>query len=454
MQFATTAVLARLLGPSDFGLIGMAMVVIGFISLFKDLGTAAAVIQKKTVSAEFLSSIFYVNASIGLIATAALYFLAHLFSYLFRQPQIEPVLRLLSITFFISGISAVQQALLERELHFNKLAKIEMAATLIGCAVGIGAALGGYGVWSLAFQTLAGVTVKTALLWAFSNWRPSAVFRWNEIMGVSSYSLNLAGFSIFNYFSRNADNMLIGRFLGAPALGYYSLAYRIMLYPLDSISSVVSRVMFPLYSQIQSDDSKFRTVYKKIAFTISLVTFPMMLGLLVTARPFVLTFFGYKWEAAIPLIVILAPIGMIQSIATTVGSIYQAKGNTVLMFRCGILTSAAYTASFAVGLHWGITGVAAAYAIANILLIYPIFLIAFKLINLPVNDLIKTLWNPLLCSLMMAGVVFLWRLTLPAHMPNGLILTVMVSSGVAAYLIFSLVLNRKHFVEILSAARA
>ena len=159
---------------------------------------------------------------------------------------------------------------------------------------------------------------------------------WAKVRSISSYSLNLTAFNTFNYFSRNADYFLIGRFLGAQALGYYTLAYRILLYPLQSVSAVIGRVTFPLYAQLQDDNPRFRRVYLRIARVIAALTFPMMLGLWVVAGPFVLTLFGAQWSPVIALLIIFIPVSMAQSIITTVGAIYQVKGRTDWMFRWGV----------------------------------------------------------------------------------------------------------------------
>jgi len=296
-QLVTTIILARLLSPSDFGLVGMAMVVIGFIGIFKDLGTSAAIIQRKKLSEGLLSSIFWVNVGFGALAMAVLFFGAPLGGLFYHEPRVDAILRVLSLTFFISGLSILQQALLERSLAFKKLAKVEISAVAAGAAVGIGMAFSGFGVWSLVFQSLTTVSVTTILLWLFSTWRPKWIFHWSEVKSVSSYSLNLTGFSIFNYFARNADYLLIGRYLGAQDLGYHTLAYRILLFPLQNISSVIGRVMFPVYSGIREDNTRFAKAYLKVASTIALITFPMMLGVLALAKPFVLTVFGIKMAA-------------------------------------------------------------------------------------------------------------------------------------------------------------
>lgn len=168
-------------------------------------------------------------------------------------------------------------------MAFNRIAKIELGATVVGAFTGIGAALAGWGVWSLVFQSLAVALVTTVLLWVLSTWRPKWSFRRADLHAIAHYSLNLLGFNIINYFARNADYLLIGRFLGAQALRYYTLAHRIMLYPMQNISSVLVRVMFPAFSRLQEQLERFRRAYLRVAASITLVTFPLMMGLMALA---------------------------------------------------------------------------------------------------------------------------------------------------------------------------
>jgi len=451
MLWITGIIFARLLSPSDFGLFGMAVVVTGFISLFRDLGTSAAVIQHKHPSRVFLSSIFWVNLAFGLLAMLILFMIAPLAGDLYREPRVGPILKVLSLTFFVSGFSIVQQAILERDLEFLKLMKVEMVATASGSIVGIGAALMNAGVWSFVYQSLAMMVVSTALLWASSTWKPQIVFHWFEVKSISRYSLNLTGFNIFNYLARNADYLLIGRYLGAQNLGYYALAYRIMIFPLETISSVLGRVMFPVYSKLQTDDVKFRFAYLKVASSIALISFPMVLGLWAVARPFVLTVFGAPWSPVILLLLILAPVGLAQSLGTTVGAIYQAKGRTDWMFYWGVGSGTLVVIAFVVGLPWGIVGVATAYSIVSlIILAYPGFAIPFKLINLPMRDLGQAVWRPFTASFAMCVVVLGVKLGLPDGLSGKWVLSILVSIGCLVYLVVSWLINRAQVREVMS----
>jgi PST family polysaccharide transporter len=362
-------------------------------------------------------------------------------------------MQVLSLSFLLSGLSNLQMSLLERNLEFDKLARIEIGTTLLATLVGIMAAFLGQGAWSLVYQMLAGNLFATLLFWSTSRWRPTWQFDWPEIRAVMGFSLNLTGGNIFNYFARNADKLLIGRFLGVQDLGYYDLAYRLMQLPLQGISAVLSRVMFPLYSRMQDDIGQFSRTYLKVASAIALISFPLMLGLTALARQFVLTLFGAAWVPVIPLLLILAPLGALQSILTTIGNIYAATGRTDLGLRWTVGAGLLIVLSFVVGLPWGILGVTASYAIMIFLLTYPGFAIPFRLIGLKVSDLGLVLWRPATCSLAMFAVVTSMALWSPSGVPGWLSLSLLVPLGAAVYFACSWAINRALLLEMLSMLR-
>lgn len=412
LAFVVTAVLARLLPPEAYGLLGMALTVTGFVAIFSDLGTASALIQRRRLSGDLTSSIFWVNVLLGLLTTAVVVLIAPWAALFYHEAQVTPVLRVLSFSFVIYGLSVTQQALLTRQMEFRKLARIELISSAAGAVVGIGMAASGMGVWSLVGQTLCESIVATVLSWVALPWRPQRKLDWILVRSVASYSLNLSGFQVLNYFMRNADNVLVGRYLGRTALGYYSLAYRLMLYPLQSVTRVLGRVLFPVFSRLQENNARFRRAYLRVCASISIITFPVMLGLMAVARPFVSAAFGARWMPVANLLMILAPVGMVQSIVATAGNIYTAKGRTDWMFRWAIVKSVLMVLSFAVGLRWGVVGVAAAYAIATWLVLYPNFAIPFRLVDFRVRDLFGALWPTLKFSLMMLAAVVIWEAVL------------------------------------------
>ena len=452
LQWSTTAILARLLYPSDYGLLAMAVVVTNFIQIFKGLGTSAAVIQRQSISENLLSSIFWLNLLFGLLATIIVFALSPIIALFFQEPRLTEILRVLSLSFFLASFTIVQQAMLEREFAFSELAKIELIAVVVASIVGIGMAINGAGVWSLVFKSLAEVIVITVMFWFYSSWKPAMVFQLAEIKSIASFSLNLTGFNILNYFSRNADNILIGRCLGATDLGYYFLAYRIIFFPLQNITNAFARVTFPALSRLQGNFERFRNAYLNIAGSIAVITFPLMLGLIATSKIFVLTIFGAKWEPVVLLIIILELVAMIQSVGMTSGGIFQATGRTDLMLRWGLFSSLMYITSFAIGVQWGIVGVALAYAIAVALLAYPNFAISFRLIDLPVHKLLVSLLKPFLCSCLMFTVVFACKMVMPLRLSRPVSLLVLVSIGCIIYLAVSWFINNRMVRKIMEIA--
>ena len=407
VQYITTIILANILSPNDFGLMAMALVVTGFIDVFKDLGTSSALIHLDSINQVLISTIFWVNILFGLVFTLIIFLSSQIIAFFFNSNDIIPILKLVSFLFLISSFGILPRALLERELQFNKLAKVEIFSTIMGSFVGLSMAYLGYGVWSLIFQILVNNFFQSFLVVFIKKIKPKFQFSLISLKSVSNYSLNLVGYNIFNYLIRNADYMLIGKYLGEGQLGNYYLAYKIMLYPLQSISLVISRVMFPIYSRLKDDLEKFKVVYLKTTNSIALITFPMMIGMIAISKYFVSVFFTNPWDSGLlyRLLIILAPVGLIQSIATTTGSIYMATGKTNWMLLWGILSGVVTVSGFFIGLNWGVIGIGISYLIVTIILLYPVFYIPLKIIQLKFLDFVSNFLRIILSCLIMYAIL-------------------------------------------------
>ena len=413
LSLLSTLVFARLLAPSAFGLLGMAMVLTAAMSSFKDLGTAAALIQRKELNDRLASTLFWTNALIGVIGAGFIVVVAPTVATLYREPKVAPVLAALSISFLINNLSVVQRAVLARAMLFRHLSVIQLLASAASAVIGIVLALAGAGVWSLVAAVTAEAATGVGLYWLVCPWRPGWHWSLRELQSVTRFGANLTGSNLARYFIRNADNALIGRFLGAVALGYYALAYGLMMYPLYNVSWNLGNVLFPALSRIQDDDARFRQAYLRALSVIATVTFPLMLGLLATADLLVLTCFGAKWAPMAPIVRILAPVGMLQSITVTTGMIFTAKGRTSLQFRWALIESCVVLPAFVIGLRWGTVGVASGYAVSQFLLCYPLFIIAGRIINLRAPELARSLWPVMRNATVMFAVVLLTRFALP-----------------------------------------
>jgi O-antigen/teichoic acid export membrane protein len=440
LLLATLVLLTRLVGPHGYGLLSMAVTVTGFVDLLKDLGTGAAIIQRPECDDSLLASTFWLNLSVGALCSALISLGAPLAAAYFREPAVTPVLRLLSLSFVISSLGLVQLALIQRAIAFRALALIELLGVAAGAAVGVGMGLSGMGVWSLVGQTLTATTVTTALAWSASPWRPRARFDRSALHAIRSYGVGLVGFNVANYISRNADYALIGRYLGALSLGIYTLAYRIMLFPQQSLSLVVHRVMFPVLARVEGD-SHFRQAYLRLTALICLLSTPIFVALGALREPLLRAAFGPEWLPAAPLLLVLAPVGLFQSVGGTVGLIYQARARTDLLLRWGLGSGLITVTGFVIGLRWGALGVAVAYAVVTLLLAYPLFAIPFRLIDLSLPAFARGLLPALASG---AGMLIVILSLTPATqaLPDLAALALRASAGGAAYLGLSWWLNR------------
>lgn len=445
-------VFARLLEPGDFGLVAMAGVMLGFIEIFKDLGTGTALIREKAPSERLLSSVFWLNCGFGLAMTALIVALAPLMAAFYKEPRVEPVVMVMAISFMLSALSIVQSSILTREMAFEKLAKIELSAAVLSYAIGIGAALYGAGVWSLVYQVVANSALATLFIWGAGRWRPRLLFAWDEIRAITGYSLNLAGYNIFYYFAQNLDKFLIGRVLGTEALGLYDLAFKLMAFPMQAISAVFTRVMTPYYAQAQDDLPRFRQAFLRVAAAIAFITFPLMFGLLAVREQFVFVVFGDSWVDVIPLLAMFAPLAAARSVLTTTGSIYIATGHTGLQFRWGVVSNLIVFAGLAAGLHWGILGVAAGFTITSLLLMYPNFSIPFRLIGMRMRELLRALGPTTACTLLMFATVALLEPLLAPYAGHAALLAILVAIGALSYLALTWFLNRPMLYELLATA--
>lgn len=406
IRFGIGIVLARLLAPQVFGLIGMISVFIGFVQIYSDMGLGAALIQKGHADHRHFSSIFWINLALGSVVTLMFVALAPVVADFYEEPSLEPLTIAISINFFIASFHIVQNALLQKQLRFKALALIDILTIIFSGGTAITLAVLGYGIWSLVTQILCSTLISTVLKWYASEWRPAFLFDWIAVKSLLSFSGNLLGFRTLNYWVRNADNLLIGRFIGSYGLGIYSKAYTIMLYPLRNLSSVISKVMFPALSAIQDDKARIRQIYLKMTRAVALISFPLMSGLFVVSDNFVICLLGEQWRAMIPILRIFCLIGLVQSIGTLNGNIYMSQGRTDLQFKVGGTIGILGVVAIAIGLKWGIEGVAISYGLFSVLATYPSIRIAVSLIDLSFKDMVKNLIGIANCALCMAFAVW------------------------------------------------
>lgn len=414
LQFVIAIILARLLSPYEFGLVGMIFVFTSFAALFSELGFTAALVQRKSITEAHRSSVFWANMGAGLALTLLMAAAAPLIARFYDEPALVPITTLIAFNFVLGALNDVQAAILQREMNFRVIAIAEVGGTLVGGVVAIGMALAGLGVWSLVANLLVYTAVEVLLLWRGTDWRPRLLFVPAAIRELLGFSLNLFGFNVFNYWVRNLDNLLIGRFVGPDSLGLYSRAYTTMLVPVRQITRVMGRVLVPALARIQDDHERSKRLLLRSHRGIALLSMPLMCGLLVVADSFVLTLFGPHWAEMVPVLQILCVVAITQPLGATMGWVYQSQGRTDIQFRWALLTGAVMLTGFFIGVQWGIIGVALAYLVSSYLLMAPGIMIPGRLIGLGFGEFLRNLAPVLACTLVMSAAVWLLGTLLPA----------------------------------------
>jgi len=432
-QFLVAVFLARLLTPKEFGLLAMVTVFSSFANLFSDLGFGPALVQCKCVTERHYSSIFWLNAAVGCALTAGFAALSPLIARFYLEPRLVPIMSVLGFCFSITALGLVHRVILTRDMDFRTVGWIDFASLSISGILAITLAKYGLGIWSLVIQMLSQSLLQVIGLWWASSWRPRLLFDSSVIRELFKFSSNLTAFTAINYWYRNGDNLLVGKFFGSAALGIYARAYGLMLMPLNQITYVVSRVMFPALSRIQDDKERIRNIYLRSIAMIALVTFPLMSGLFVVADQFVLAIYGPAWSGVAPILRIFCILGMFQSISTG-GWIFQSQGRTDWMFWWGSASALLSIAAMLVGVWIGSPlAVAACLVVTGILLMPAGFIIPGKLIGMRLRDVVRSVWAVLACASLMACAVWVLGAGLPSSWPPWALLSLQVTFGVLAY---------------------
>jgi O-antigen/teichoic acid export membrane protein len=282
-----------------------------------------------------------------------------------------------------------------------------------------------------------------------SGWVPRLAYSTSAVRELLGFSANLFGFNFINYWSRNVDNLLIGKLMGSGSLGVYSRAYSLMLMPITQVIRIVSRVMFPALASIQGDIVRVRRIYLRAVRMVAFVTFPMMAGLLAAADSFVVTVLGAHWQDVVPVLQILCGVGLIQTLCNPVGWIYQSQGRTDWLLRWGIAACGAIIVAIGIGASFGtVEAVALAYLLVNVLLLYPCLAIPGTLVGMRVRDVFGAISGVAISSLMMVVLVLGVGWLSAAVWPPAAVLIAQVATGMIAYVAVSVFMCKAVWEEV------
>jgi PST family polysaccharide transporter len=435
IQTCSTIVLARLLTPQDYGLVAMVVAVTEFMLSFKDLGLSAATIQKAETNQDQISMLFWINVTFCTIAMLVTVALAPVLAWFYKEPRLTGIAMVLSISFLFLGLGIQHQALLRRQMNFAAVVTRDIASMLVGTALAIILAWCGTAYWALVAMQVGSAATGTILLWSVCKWRPSSPVRGSGVRSMVHFGMSVTGFQIINYFARNMDKILLGRFHGSYVTGLYSRAYSLFMLPISQIRAPLTAVAMPALSRLQNEPREFAKYYYKLVFVLAFITMPLMGFLFVCSESLIRLLLGEKWMDANAIFKILAVAGFIQAVETTRGLNLVSLGFSKRYFKVGVFVSISFVLSFIIGIPWGACGVALAYTVSQYLIMIPSLWYSFRHTPVSVLGFFKTISGPVITSITATAIMFLAYEFLLAGRSDIVAIGTCLVLGIASYFI-------------------
>ena len=371
---AGAIVLARLLTPADYGLIGMVVIVVNFVGMFPFLGLSTATMRWSELNHRQVSTLFWINVGMSAAMMVVAMISAPLLAWFYHEPRLIAITFGYAVSLLIMGFYIQHEAILSRQMRFTAIAVVEISAQLLGFAAAIVAARYGAGYWSLVVNQLVMNSVTVIGVWIACRWRPGLPVRYSGVRAMLSFGGNLTGYSVVSYFARNIDNALIGKIWGGHQLGLYSRAYQMLLTPMQQINAPLVAVAIPALSRLADSPSRYRAAYMKILEKIAIVTMPLVAFMIATSDWLVVFLLGEPWRDSGRIFMWLGIAAIVQPVARSVLWLFTTQGRSREMFRWGIAGSAIAVLSIVAGLPWGAMGVAATYAVTDLCISTPLLL--------------------------------------------------------------------------------
>jgi len=406
INFIVGIILARLLSPVEFGVIGMITIFIALSQIFIDSGFSSALIRNKHCSHLEYNTTFYFNIFIAFLLYFLLFSLSKPISQFYNEPQLTSIIRALGLTLIINSFTIIQRTILVKETNFKLLTKISIISSLLSGIVAIYMAYKGFGVWSLVFKTLLQQFMVSILLWTWNKWRPSLVYSFNTFKNLFSFGSKLMVSSIINTIFQNIYYLIIGKYYSAVQLGYYSRADQFNSLPVTNITNVIQRVSYPILAEMQDDIEKLKKGYKKLIISTTFISFTLLLIIAAIAKPMIITLIGEKWLPAVPMLQMLCFASMLYPLHALNLNILMVKGRSDLFLKLEIIKKAIYVPVVVVGVKFGIN-----YLIAGLIFIsfFAFFLIGYwsgKFINYPAKEQLMDILPSFVLSLFISLIVY------------------------------------------------
>ncbi|RJE78846.1 lipopolysaccharide biosynthesis protein [Paracoccus sp. JM45] len=453
LQFVSVIMLSRLLAPDDFGLVAMAAPVLAFMGMFQSLGLTQATVQRPKITHEEVNFLFWINVLASISVAVAVVAIAPVASRFYNEPRVAPLIAAMALPVLLMGSGAQHSALMNRRMQFGRLAMIEVVSGVATLATAIIWASMAPSYWALWGGSVVGALVTIIMTWSSSPWRPSRPGHAGDGWSMVGFGANLTGFNFANFFARNLDNVLIGRVWGNQELGLYERAYKLLLFPLSQITNPLSRVMVPTLSRMIDEPHRYRHAYTRVIRLVLLATLPGVALSIAMADIMIPFLLGGQWAKSATIFAWLGFAGLVQPLNNPSGWLFVSQGRTREFLYWGLVSSVFSIIAFVIGISWGATGIAMAYALSEYL--KTPFLWWYVGRNGPVRvpDILKATWPFLLGAHLV--VLALWAIGpfLPETSLPALALGTVFSYAAMAALIALTAAGRETLQEVIQVLR-
>jgi O-antigen/teichoic acid export membrane protein len=407
LRFGSLIVLARLLEPKDFGLVGMVTAFTGVLSLFRDFGLSAAAVQRRTVTNEQMSTLFWINILVGGLLAIVSAAIAPAVAAFYHEPRLMAVTAVLAAGFLFNAAGVQQSVVLQRQMRYTALAVINTISLIVATAIGIGGAKAGYGYWALVAMTVATPLIGTIGFWVATGWIPGMPHRGVGIRSMMRFGGALTFTGLIVYIASNFEKVLLGRFWGVDAIGIYGRAYQLINIPTDNLNSAVGEVAFSALSRLQDDPVRRKSYFLKGYSAIVAMTLPITAAFALFADDIILALLGPKWKDAGILLRLLAPTIFVFAVANPLGWLLTAMGLVRRSLKMALVIAPLMIAGYVVALPYGPRGVAFAYSTLMLLWVVPVIAWSIHGTGIFFKDIVLALRWPMASSIVAGGLASL-----------------------------------------------
>ena len=391
LNLVTISILAHLLVPEYFGIVGLATLTMDYLAVFRDLGLGAAIIQRKRSIEEAANTAFILNLLAGSTLTLLTFLLAPLAANFFHEQQVVPVMRWLGFTFLINSFGSVHNVLLQRDLNFKRKIIPDLGNSIVKGVISISLALAGFGVWALVIGQLVGTVAATIILWIIQPWRPQLVWKTSIAKELFRYGSSILGVNLLGVWVDSFDYLLIGRIYAATSLAIYTLGYRLPEMLVINILWTMTAVLFPTFSSLQDEKESLNKIFLSVVRYVELFVTPLCIGMFVAADPIIRVVFGEQWVESIPILRVLSLYALVVSIGFNAGDIYKAVGRPDILFKIALPIAAVRVVSLLIGAQFSLLGVAIAHLVAAVIGTSIQLIVASRILSITFLDWLRQL---------------------------------------------------------------